>query len=133
MADDQIPNEQVLPVENPPVNAARWALRPAFHLAATLVIYLGLAGFGAKYFALPSDRQTWIVFLTGAALVWYAWETMLLRRTGASQVGAMEKQRALMALQLPRPRGSALESYGKSSCRSGRSSFSKTSAPRRLR
>lgn len=54
-----------------------------------LILPLGLYGtgigfaliFGADW----SEKQTWAVILTGVILIWYTWETMLLRRVAVGQ------------------------------------------------
>jgi hypothetical protein len=42
-------------------------------LAAAIGAYVVLSLLGLYAFSASADRQTWIVFLTGGALVWYSW------------------------------------------------------------
>ena len=49
-----------------------------------LLVPLALYGAGMycalKYGVDWTEKQTWAVILTGVVLIWYTWETMLLRR-----------------------------------------------------
>jgi hypothetical protein len=74
-------------------------------LGYAIALYAALSAAGFWVLGSATDRQTWIVFLTGGALLWYSWETMLLRKTAASQLDAMERQRDLMAQQLETAEG----------------------------
>lgn len=54
-----------------------------------LIFPLGLYGVGIglalRYGTDWGEKQTWTVILTGAILIWYTWETMLLRRVAVGQ------------------------------------------------
>lgn len=56
---------------------------------ASLILPLALYGVGMVcVFAYESDwtaKQTWAVVLTGVILIWYTWETMLLRQLATIQ------------------------------------------------
>src|SRR5579875_2099451 len=67
--------------------------RRATTLVVAVVAYAAAIAFS---FCLVSDwtaRQTWAVIATGAAVIWYTWETMLLRETAASQAEIALRQR----------------------------------------
>lgn len=54
-----------------------------------LILPLGIYGVGIglalRFGADWGEKQTWAVILTGAILIWYTWETMLLRRVAVGQ------------------------------------------------
>lgn len=48
---------------------------------------------------LPDATQNWLVFLTGLAVIWYTWETRLLRLASRDQIDVANRQREIMLKQ----------------------------------
>ncbi len=58
-----------------------------------LALYSAAVAAGYLWTTDASARQLWPVVVTGAILVWYTWETMLLRETAARQAEIALRQR----------------------------------------
>lgn len=71
--------------------------RSVLTLIVVLVVYAG--GIAAAFWLCQdwTARQTVAVILTGAAVIWYTWETMLLRQTSRDQAEVMLKSVELSA------------------------------------
>jgi hypothetical protein len=63
-----------------PSNLSKWL----YLLVPSAIYGVGIfcaLGYGTDW----AEKQTWAVVLTGAVIIWYTWETMLLRRIAFAQ------------------------------------------------
>jgi hypothetical protein len=87
----------------------RLGIGKRWQLPSMLVVYAAVI---ILVFMLTSDwiaRQTWTVVLTGAVILWYSWETKLLRDTAQRQIDAQIRPFVILR---PAPGGVALENIG---------------------